>query len=414
MTSEVAVEFHNVSKCFQLERGRPRSIQEAVVRFFRRAERREAFWVLNDINFRLTVGKAIGFIGKNGAGKSTALKLISRIIEPTTGSVFTNGRVGALLELGAGFHPDLTGRENIFLNGAILGLDQVYLRKKFDEIVAFSELEAFIDVPVKYYSSGMYVRLGFSVAVHTEPEILLIDEVLAVGDANFQHKCLGRISELRRSGVTIVFVSHGLDSIKNLCDEAFWFDNGRIAFHGSATDTIMAYLNYVAKQEELAVSRLRADGEISTELIASDRRWGTGRIQIIQVELCDGNNQPASTYVTGDTLLIKMQYRARERVDDPVFGIAIHHQNGTHICGPNTHFGGLKIPFVNGFGTVTYAISELPLLEGAYLLSVSAHEKNDLEMYDYQDRLYPFRVYPNRAPEGYGMVALKGTWKHEA
>ena len=179
------------------------------------------------------------------------------------------------MELGAGFHPDLTGRENIYMNGAILGLDQAYLRKKFDEIVAFSELESFIDVPVKYYSSGMYVRLGISVAVHTEPEILLIDEVLAVGDANFQHKCLGRISELRRTGVTIVFVSHGLDAIQNLCDEAFWFDDGRVAFQGSATDTIMEYLNSVARQEELTVSRLRANGE-SKELISSDRRWGTG------------------------------------------------------------------------------------------------------------------------------------------
>lgn len=309
------------------------------------------------------------------------------------------------MELGAGFHPDLTGRENIYMNGAILGLDQAYLRKKFDEIVAFSELESFIDVPVKYYSSGMYVRLGISVAVHTEPEILLIDEVLAVGDANFQHKCLGRISELRRTGVTIVFVSHGLDAIQNLCDEAFWFDDGRVAFQGSATDTIMEYLNSVARQEELTVSRLRANGE-SKELISSDRRWGTGRIQIFQVDLCDSHGEPVATYVTGDTMLIKMQYRAHERIDDPVFGIAIHHQNGTHVCGPNSHFGGMTIPSVDGDGTVIFTIPELPLLEGAYLLSVSAHEKSDIEMYDYQDRLYPFRVYPNRIPEGYGMVAL--------
>ncbi|MDF1515479.1 MAG: ABC transporter ATP-binding protein [Anaerolineae bacterium] len=369
--------------------------------------------MLKNINFELTAGNAVGFIGKNGAGKSTALKLITRIIEPTSGSVYTNGRVGALLELGAGFHPDLTGRENIYLNGAVLGLDRAYLHNKFDEIVAFSELESFIDVPVKYYSSGMYVRLGFSVAVHTEPEILLIDEVLAVGDANFQHKCLERITDLRLSGVTIVFVSHSLDAIQNLCDEAFWFEDGQIAFQGSATDTIMEYLNFVAEMEERAANRGRTDDNLNVDNYRSNRRWGSGRVRITKVELCDKYGNPATTYLTGDMLSIKMTYRSRERVEDPVFGIAIHHQNGTHVCGPNTHLGGVHIPYVDGAGIVRYEIPDLPLLQGAYLISVSAHEKNDVEMYDYQDRLYPFRVYPKPIQEGYGMVALKGTWKLE-
>ncbi|MBN1487947.1 MAG: ABC transporter ATP-binding protein, partial [Anaerolineae bacterium] len=221
----VAVEFDHVSKRFILEKSRSQSFQEVMVNLFKR-ERREsqAFWALNDVTFSLEKGKTVGFIGANGAGKSTALKMISSIIEPTSGEVRSYGRVGALLELGAGFHPDLTGRENIFLNGAILGLSRDEIRGKVDDIISFAELERFIDVPVKHYSSGMYVRLGFSVAIHTKPEILLVDEVLSVGDANFQHKCMEQIAQLRNSGVTIVLVSHSLETIQSFCEHVIWFD----------------------------------------------------------------------------------------------------------------------------------------------------------------------------------------------
>ncbi|RLC75531.1 MAG: ABC transporter ATP-binding protein, partial [Chloroflexi bacterium] len=200
----LAIRFENVSKKFNLHHERKRSFQELALGLFRRDNgSREEFWALRDVDFNVEQGETVGLIGPNGAGKSTALKLVSRIIEPTSGRIKVNGRVGALLELGAGFHPDLTGRENIYLNGSILGLGRAEIERKLDDIIAFAELERFIDVPVKHYSSGMYVRLGFSVAVHTDPEVLLVDEVLAVGDAAFQRKCLERIDRMRSEGVTV-------------------------------------------------------------------------------------------------------------------------------------------------------------------------------------------------------------------
>jgi ABC-type polysaccharide/polyol phosphate transport system ATPase subunit len=224
-----AIQFDHVSKKFILHRERPRSLQELAVNLFRRNNNsHEEFWALQDVSFTVEQGETLGLIGPNGAGKSTALKLISRIIEPTSGQIEVNGQVGALLELGAGFHPDLTGRENIYLNGSILGLSRAQIRRKLDAIIAFAELERFIDVPVKHYSSGMYVRLGFSVAVHTDPEVLLVDEVLAVGDQNFQHKCLERIMEMQRQGITICFVSHGLGEVRRLCSRAVWLDDGMV------------------------------------------------------------------------------------------------------------------------------------------------------------------------------------------
>jgi lipopolysaccharide transport system ATP-binding protein len=402
-TNSGVIAFDHVSKCFNLQRSGARSFPEAVVRLLDRRRRQEPFWVLDDVSFSVAPGTTLGLIGPNGAGKSTVLKLISRIIEPTAGEVRVDGRVGALLELGAGFHPDLSGRENIYLNGSILGLSRAEIRHKLDAIVDFSELGRFIDVPVKHYSSGMYVRLGFAVAVHIDPEILLVDEVLAVGDASFQHKCLDRVAQLRRDGVTILLVSHDLDTIQLLCDEALWFSQGRIQRQGAVTDVVMAYLNDVARREE-------GGGAQGVPPSHADKRWGTGKIRIWKVELCNGDGTPSSTFHTGDPMEIHLHYRTRERVAAPVFGLAIHHQNGTHICGPNTGFGRLDLPAVSGEGEVVYRIPALPLLEGAYLISVAAHHQADVEMYDFQDRLYPFRVYPGRTPECYGLVTLNGTW----
>jgi len=426
MARSVAVTFEHVSKRFVLQSGRSRSFQEAVVNFFRRG--RDAspsgqdtgpngrdFWALKDVSFELEHGKTIGLIGANGAGKSTALKLIARIVEPTSGHIQTEGRIGALLELGAGFHPDLTGRENIYLNGSILGLSREQIRSKLDEMIAFAELDRFIDVPVKHYSSGMYVRLGFSVAVHTDPEILLVDEVLAVGDANFQRKCMDRIATLRRSGVTIVLVSHGLETIQSLCDYAIWFDRGEIQYEGQSTDVVMAYLNHLAEHSTMETQGFACDAEEMQDLASlHGRRWGTGKVRIVGVEFRDRAGERTSTFKTGEPMAIHLRYRARERVEAPVFGLALHHQNGAHICGPNTNFGGLDIPLVEGEGEVVYRIPSMPLLEGTYLLSVAVHEKSDIEMYDYQDRLYPFRVYPGQSLERYGLVTLNGSWHRVA
>jgi len=395
-----AVRFENVSKRFVLHQERPRSFQELVVGLVRgggwRALRKEV-WALRDFSLEISPGEIVGFIGPNGAGKSTLLKLVAGIIPPTSGRVVVDGRVSALLELGAGFHPDLTGRENIFLNGSILGLSRREIKRRLDEIVAFSELEPFIDVPVKHYSSGMYVRLGFSVAVHTDPEILLIDEVLAVGDAAFQRKCLERINRMRQEGVTILLVSHNLDIVRRICRQAIWLEGGQLLASGAAEVVIQQYARCPSEENDDALS----GGE--------RRRWGTREVEIEEVKIVDGRGQSRQVFATGESLTIEIYYRAHRRVERPVFGIAIFCDDGTLITGPNTRFGGLRIPWVEGSGIVRYTVPALPLLKGTYYVSVSSHNWEETRMFDYHDRIYSFRVLPS-SEERYGVLTLSGTW----
>jgi len=403
-----AIKLDAVSKKFVLQRERARSFQDLFLSLPRhRTNRgaREDFWVLKDVSFEVLPGQTVGLIGANGAGKSTALKLISRIIEPTSGRVCVNGKVGALLELGAGFHPDLTGRENIYLNASILGLGRSEIRRKLDEIVAFAELERFIDVPVKHYSSGMYVRLGFSVAVHTEPQILLIDEVLAVGDQTFQHKCLDRILDIQRQGVTICFVSHDLESVRRLCSKAVWLEGGRIQAAGDVDDTISAYLQHEAEEEEACAAEGVSSGG------GSERQWGTGAVRIVGVDFLDASGRERRVFQVGDTWIVRLRYQAYGRVERPVFGLAVHRNDGIHVCGPNTGFGGLHVPFVEGEGDIFYRVDHLPLMEGTYLVSVSCHDLADTTMYDYHDRLYGFAVRQTGKGERYGLVSLNGRWE---
>jgi lipopolysaccharide transport system ATP-binding protein len=400
----MVIRFDGVSKKFILHRQRARSFQELALNLVRRDDgAREEFWALRDISFTVEQGGTVGIIGPNGAGKSTVLKLISRIIDPTSGRIEVNGRVGALLELGAGFHPDLTGRENIYLNGSILGLSRAQIQRKLDTIIDFAELERFIDVPVKHYSSGMYVRLGFSVAVNTDPDMLLVDEVLSVGDAAFQRKCLDRINHLRRQGVTILFVSHSAETVRAICPRVIWLDNGQLMADGPAEAVVTRYLahSWVAHAASLGPE----PGE--------DRRWGSGEVHIVGVRLLDGNDREKQLFHVGEPLTVEMRYHAARRVERPVFGLAIHRDDGTHITGPNTQFAGHEIPHIEGDGTIRYTVSSLPLLEGAYYISVSAHNWEDTQGFDYHDRLYSFRVLPSEG-ERYGIVTLDGEWSwHE-
>ena len=367
----VAIRFEKVSKKFTLHHERARSFQELALHLFRRDRgSQEEFWALRDVSFAIEEGETVGLIGPNGAGKSTVLKLISRIIEPTSGRIAVDGRVGALLELGAGFHPDLTGRENIYLNGSILGLSRAEIRCKLDDIIGFAELERFIDVPVKHYSSGMYVRLGFSVAVHTDPEVLLVDEVLAVGDAAFQRKCLERIDQLRRGGVTILFVSHSPEIVQSICSRAIWLDRGRLVADGPADVVVARYLDRTWAMQD-------GRSQMADE---SGRRWGSGRVRIISVRLLDGHGRERRRFRVGEPLTVEIRYRAEERVERPVFGLAIHRSDGVHITGPNTRFCGYEIPWIEGEGVVRYTVPALPLLEGNYYVSVSVHNWEDLSL----------------------------------
>jgi len=401
------IRFENVSKKFNLHRERARSFQELALSLFRRDtdSRDEEFWALRDVSFTVEQGETVGLIGPNGAGKSTALKLVSRIIEPTSGRIEANGRVGALLELGAGFHPDLSGRENVYLNGSILGLSRAQIRQKIAGIIAFAELERFIDMPVKHYSSGMRMRLGFSIAAHIEPEILLVDEVLAVGDAAFQRKCLERIDRMRSEGTTILFVSHSTEMVRKLCSRAVWLDEGELVADGSAESVATRYLTHTWDSEEGKLKPRKARTEES-------RRWGSGEVQIVSVRLLDGSGQEKQHFQTGEPLTVEMRYRAEKRVERPVFGLAIHRSDGTHITGPNTQFAGLDIPFIEGDGDIMYHVDHLPLMEGSYLLSVSVVNQDSTLMYDYHDRLYPFRVrHVGERGERYGLMSLGGEWK---
>ncbi len=415
-----AIQFDSVSKYFNLELDRPRSFQERFIGLLRRRPNsHEKFWALRDASFDIRAGETAGLIGENGAGKSTALRLMARTLLPSSGRVLINGSVAALLELGAGFHPDLTGRENVYLNGSIMGLSRAQIRRKLDDIIAFAELERFIDVPVKHYSSGMYVRLGFSVAVHTDPEILLVDEVLAVGDQNFQHKCLERILSLQQRGVSICLVSHDLESIRKLCSVGVWLQDGQVRAMGNVQDTVSAYLRYAAEEEEAKLRAAQPQSPAADKSPAREcgqgktqtRKWGTGDVEITSVTFLDAEGHEQQVFHVGEPWIARIHYCARQRVERPTFGLAVHRNDGVHVCGPNTHFGGMDIPAVEGEGDVFYRIEHLPLMEGTYLLSAAAHNEADTVLFDYHDRLYTFKVRQVGHGERYGLVSLGGTWQ---
>lgn len=413
----IAIRFDNVSKRFALQRSRPRSWQESLVGLFHRRQAEEisheSFWVLKNISFEIKPGEIISFIGANGAGKSTLLKLLTHIIKPTRGTIEIDGRISALLELGTGFHPDLTGRENIYLNGAILGLSQAQIRRRIEDIIEFAELARFIDVPVRNYSSGMYVRLGFAVAVYTNPEILIVDEVLAVGDAAFQRKCMERINHLKRRGVTIILVSHTMETVENLCQRAIWIDKGSIQADGPSEAVIRQYLWHLYEEHPLT-KMTEFDDKPDDEAGASTyveppKRWGSGEITIEQVQFLDHQQQPRDFFDTGETLVMALHYQAKQRVENPVFGLAIHRDDGTHVTGPNTQFAEYDIPYIEGSGIMYYTVPKLPLLEGTYYVSIAVCDESTEHMFDYHDQLYPFRVIHSHQ-ERYGLVTLQGTW----
>jgi len=407
----VVIYLEQVSKKFILHRERPRSFQELAVSLFRRnGGSREEFWALQGVSFTVERGEMVGLIGPNGAGKSTVLKLISRIIGPTSGQIKVNGRVGALLELGVGFHPDLTGRENIYLNGSILGLSRAELQRRLDAIIAFAELEHFIDVPVRHYSSGMYVRLGFSVAVHADPEILLVDEVLAVGDQVFQQKCLKRIGELKQNGVTIIFVSHSLGDVVHLCDRAIWLKNGEIRADGAATmivDQYLAFSNAYFYRQQLADQPGLGKKEESNH-------WGTFEAEITKVELLDADGTTPPFFKTGDFFRLRIHYQTHTRLDTPAFGLAFYRKDGLHVNGPNSVQDGYEIPYVDGNGCVDYTIEHLPLNYGHYELTVAIYDRNSTVAYDHHHRMYPFVVRSPTFWHEEGIVHIPATWRHTA
>ncbi|OFW14302.1 MAG: hypothetical protein A3F70_08230 [Acidobacteria bacterium RIFCSPLOWO2_12_FULL_67_14] len=380
----------------------------------------QTFDALHGVSFDVPAGETLGLIGRNGSGKSTLLKLLAGIGRPTSGTVRVAGRISALIELGAGFHPEISGRENVYINGMMLGLSKRDIAARFDEIVAFAELEDFIDAPVKTYSSGMYMRLGFAVAIHVDPDVLLVDEVLAVGDETFTHKCLDKFAEFRRRGRTVLLVTHALDLVTRFCDRALWLDAGGVRVQGDPRRVVDAYLQDVAKAEDAALARepdrLRARSalrrvsprplaeadtarptrdQVSDEppdmYRAAEGRWGSREVEIIGVDLVDRDGRTAHVFASGDPVEIRLQVHAGRPVDDLVFGVGIFNAEGVCCYGTNTAIDGARSASIQGTGEVRFSIERLDLVEGSYKLDVAAHRQNGAA-YDYHRLLHTIRV----------------------
>ncbi len=403
-----AIRFENVSKRFILHHARPRSFQELVIGALWRSRSREELWALNDVSFEVGRGETLGIIGPNGSGKSTVLKLITRILEPTSGSIVVDGKVSALIELGAGFHPDLTGRENVYLNGSILGFSQEEMDAKFKEIVEFSELERFIDAPLKHYSSGMYMRLGFAIAINVEPDILLIDEVLAVGDESFQKKCLAKIEEFKQRGKTMVFVSHALETVRKLCDQALWLEQGDIKSVGSPDRVIYDYLDDLRRKEGVALDEKHRHLRYELEEQQLENRWGSGEVEIYDVQLLGEDGEEKHVYQTGDTMIIRLYYEVKESVTDLTFGVGIHRDDGLHIHATNTLAQQVRYDARVGKGVVELEYGELPLSTGTYAVSVGVWSSDKWRLpYDMHSQMYQFSVW---GAEDEGLIALPHRW----
>jgi lipopolysaccharide transport system ATP-binding protein len=357
----VVIEFDNVSRQF-VRRQHVMTIQERFAGLLRGVPPTETFWAVRNVSFAVKEGQSIGLVGHNGAGKSTILKLITRILEPTSGRVSTRGQIAALLELGSGFHPELSGRENVFLYGSLMGFSRKEMIRKLPEIVEFSEIGPFLDTEVKHYSSGMYTRLAFAVATAVDPDILITDEVLAVGDESFQRKCIDRIYNFRRAGKTIVFVSHALNVVRSLCDVAVWLDHGEMKAYGAAGEVVDAYLADVNEKERQA--REQTTGAADDEWRERMRR-GTREVEITRVQLLDQHSNERTTFCTHEPLTIRIHYFAHERIERPVFGVGINHESGPWLTGPNTGFDKHPIPVIEGPGMIDYHIPRLPFLERA-------------------------------------------------
>lgn len=363
-----AIEIVGVSKRFKLNHERADSVKERFVQF--RRSTHEDFWALRDIDLHVDQGETVGLLGHNGSGKSTLLKCVAGIFRPTSGSIRRRGRMAALLELGAGFHGDLTGRENIYMNGSILGLTKPEIDRIFDDIIAFAEIGQFIDNQVKHYSSGMTARLGFAIAVNVEPEILLIDEVLAVGDEAFQRKCGDRIKRFQREGRTILLVTHAADMVRQICDRAAVLDHGNLVAVGPPGEAVLAFRDHLRRKG----AAIPADLEDPLLL------------RNLQVEITNAKVvYPDSTrsYIKpGEAVTVRVAYHAPERVDDIVFSIAIHDQKGNLLLGTNTDLMDSDPGFVHGDGEMIFEFEQFPVLDGVYLVSIGLHSHDGGEIYD--------------------------------
>ena len=355
--------------------------------------RTEDFWALRDVSFEVRRGEVVGIIGRNGAGKTTVLKILSRITDPTEGRVRIKGRVASLLEVGTGFHPELTGRENIFLNGAILGMHRAEIKQKFDEIVDFSEVEQFLDTPVKRYSSGMYVRLAFAVAAHLEPEILIVDEVLAVGDAAFQKKCLGKMKAVAGEGRTVLFVSHNMEAVRSLCQRGIWLKDGRLHKAGTPGEIVEAYFNSLSNKPSFA---------------NSNPAYG---LVIQNVMLKNNRGEETSEFHPGEDLIVELSYDAQIRVEKPYIVLGVVGINGSCFFA-NMMLDGARPEVLDGAGTIACRFKSIPLLPQGYTVNMVVRPKNGIDTIMKYQEIACFRVVGDLAAYGYKGEFLEQTSRY--
>ncbi|HKW77515.1 MAG TPA: ABC transporter ATP-binding protein [Candidatus Limnocylindria bacterium] len=394
--SDAAIVAERVAKRYRLRRERSRTLKESALRQYARAEEIDA---LSDVSFTVAKGETFGVIGANGSGKSTLLKLLAGTAKPTSGSLDVRGRVTALLELGAGFHPDFTGRENAYLNGSLLGLSRREMDRVMPQVEAFADLGEFFDAAAKTYSSGMYMRLGFSVAVHLDPDVLLVDEVLAVGDEYFQHKCFAKIGEFKRAGKTIVIVSHDLGAIGRLCERALWLDRGVAKSLGATRDVVTAYHREVGEREQ---RERAARGEVGA-------RWGSKEVEILSARICAADGAEASVLESGKPAAFELRYRNNADVADAVFGFYVYRDDGFGVYGTNTLMEGVTVPR-RSEGVVRLAMDALALLPGAYDVDVGIIDPQD-RYYDYHEKGLSFRVVGSSREVG--LARLPHRWEFE-
>jgi lipopolysaccharide transport system ATP-binding protein len=401
-----------VTKTFRrFQTGRPASLKEAVLCGLKGLNKSDAFCALNDVSFTVPRGRMVGVIGTNGAGKSTLLRLIGGVGKPDRGRIIVNGRIGALLDLTTGFHPDLTGRENVYVSGVICGLTRKQVEERFDEMVAFAGLEKFIDNPIRTYSTGMQMRLGFAVAIHTDPDVLLIDEVLAVGDLAFQQKCLDRIKQFKDRGCTIMLISHDASQVRQFCDTAIWLRGGKVIAQGNPEIVVG---EYVAEMNGETRRRTPANqAPVVTpggrELRVNENRFGSMEMRIRDVQLMDREGSPVEELCGGHPLTVVIHYETNKPIDEPIFCVTVTRAHDGFVCyDTSTAAQGLKMPTLDEAGQLSLTIDRLDLSDGDYFVDVGIFEKDWAYGYDYHWHVYPLKI---RAPRGNkGIIAPPQRW----
>ena len=405
-----AIEVNGVSKCFRIPHEKRVTVYDNIIgKITGKSYTYEVFEALNDVTFSVKEGETFGIVGENGSGKSTILKIISKVLVADTGSVKVKGKIAPFLELGVGFQPDLTAVENVYLYGAIMGMNRTEMDAKLDSIFEFAELDRFRDTKLKNYSSGMYARLAFATAISIDPDVLLLDEVLAVGDQAFQAKCRDKINEYRRNGKTIIFVSHSIEAVTEICNNCLMLSNGNVVSIGPTENVTSDYLNAVNKKD---VERLLNQYENTKETIEKDNvdpsiNWGSKEVKIVDIKFF--NNQSESyIFQTGQKFISRIKYKTNQRIEKPVFGIAIYKDN-IHITGPNTKFSKMDIDFIDGDGEIDFIVDELPLLDGSYKFSAAIYDDSCQHPYDHQHCTHGFEI-KNLSVKNYGLLDIRGQW----